>query len=259
MKHLGVQNVMYSTFSDGKYLLVAMYGRIYKGQIVKQIDNGPIPVNSRKDYYHFYFNDESNMMRAISGNGNTALPSMYSKEAIEVAAKYNCKNRLYISNDGGRLVPSSPLLTSALHNEKDADKVYAELVENKNTLAHVIDGFLHIRYEDNSLIINQLCAYKPHPDCCGANILYAFTDIDTLTTDENYASFREMLDQYEGASKIAHIAEYQEEAAIILEKVGFNVIYRFTNLKSNNEISIYQLDADNRHEQDDDEDDEDDY
>lgn len=256
-------DMLYSHCSHGiydtTYALIPIDGIVRKGVIIAKKDH-KVDSHPNHSYYWFLFDGTVNPWAIQRHTFTAEYPSAYTQTELELTQKYERGLKFVVDNRTGR--PGLVLLHLSGSQER-RDKQYDLLVKQNKTIYKTVDAFYSISLgEENKVHANIICRYANHPDCCGCTLLYNFPEIATLKGKEELEEFREILDDCDGAAKMAHIAQYQISAMTFLEALGFSKIHNYTNVKSRNDITIYQLAGDERHlevDEDDEDYDDDDY
>lgn len=137
-----------------------------------------------------------------------------------------------------------------VYKERVYDKGEEDVTSQYNV---VYDGRISKSRVSNSAgkQTHTLFVRNSHPDCCGAHILYGFSaarEGDEMyqpyqyLTDKDLAEVKRQAGLGQGASKLAHLADYQHHAIKFVERIGFKKIHEFKNRNSGNIVSLYQYD-----------------
>lgn len=128
---------------------------------------------------------------------------------------------------------------------------------NKNgyqTLSIEETTSIYIKKDNKSIkssnVIVNICSTKSHPDCCGCTLAYGFDGSSEESysrykklSDEDYEKLKELLKTY-NTPLLAHLAQYQESAVRLVERLGFIKRFEYKNPNSSNMIYVYQYQND---------------
>lgn len=129
-------------------------------------------------------------------------------------------------------------------------KVILKLNDELQYVDYIFSGFKKGKYTSSRVGVSKLkiCKYNPHPDCCGALILYNFCN----SGDEDYSRYkylnesdfnniRRSISGMFSACKIVHLSNKQIAASKLVEAIGGEEKYTYKNPNSQNHITVYHI------------------